>query len=102
LSNLTKRRFHRADESQDNRIMAAEYTGGRMSFDAGRPRIWSNQPILSTIFSPNLDLSPDGKSFVVFPGPAPNIRALQIGPLHLTFLLNFSDEVRRRVPVVGK
>jgi len=89
-------------ESQDNRIMATEYTVHRMSFDAGRPRIWSNQQILSTIFSPNMDLSSDGKSFVVFPGPASNIRTPQAGPIHLTFLLNFFDEVRRRVPVAGK
>jgi serine/threonine-protein kinase len=85
-------------ESRDNRIMVADYTARRESFDAGRPRLWSSRQIWNTIFSPNLDLSPDGKRFVVFPGPGPNIRAPQAGPVHVTFLLNFFDEVRRRIP----
>jgi serine/threonine-protein kinase len=89
-------------ESRDNRIMAADYTARRESFDAGRPRPWCSRQIWNTVFSPNLDLAPDGKRFVAFPGPGPNIRAPQVGPVHVTFLLNFFDEVGRRVPSGAK
>ena len=88
-------------ESRDNQIIATDYTVRRESFEAGRPRIWSRRDIRNTIFSRDLDVSPDGKRFVVFPGPGPNTSAPQAG-VHLTFLLNFFDEVRRRVPMVGK
>jgi hypothetical protein len=43
----------------------------------------------------NFDISPDGKRAVVFPQPAPGQAE---GTLHATFLLNFFDEVRRRIP----
>jgi hypothetical protein len=83
-------------ESRDSRIMATDYAARRESFDAGRPRTWSNRQISNTVFSPNLDLSPDGKRFVVFPGP--NVRAPEASSVRLTFLLNFFDEIRHRIP----
>jgi hypothetical protein len=43
----------------------------------------------------SFDITPDGKRAVVFPRPA-ETRAE--GSLHATFLLNFFDEVRRRIP----
>jgi hypothetical protein len=47
--------------------------------------------------TPYFDIAPDGKRFVVIP----QVDAAQEkqGNLHATFLLNFFDEVRRRVPV---
>ena len=42
-----------------------------------------------------LDVHPDGKRFAVF--PRPEIEETK-GNLHLTFLLNFFDELRRRLP----
>jgi hypothetical protein len=44
----------------------------------------------------NFDISPDGKHVVMLPRP-PAVDA--VGSLHATFLLNFFDEVRRRIPV---
>jgi hypothetical protein len=44
----------------------------------------------------NFDLSPDGKRVVMFPQPESQ------GSLHFTLLLNFFDEVRRKVPSNGK
>ena len=42
-----------------------------------------------------LDLAPDGKRFVVFLAPeSPGGRS----NLHVTFLLNFFDELKRRIP----
>jgi Tol biopolymer transport system component len=79
----------------DDRIMVASYTIEGSSFVAGRPRVWSPTPIRRDGVRQNFDISPDGKRAVVFPPPAPG----QIeGSLHATFLLNFFDEVRRRIP----
>jgi hypothetical protein len=44
----------------------------------------------------NLDLAPDGKRFAVF--PRPEATGEQKGSVHVTVLLNFFDELRRRVP----
>jgi serine/threonine-protein kinase len=41
-------------------------------------------------------LAPDGKRFVIFPRPEAATQAK--GNLHVTFLLNYFDELRRRAP----
>jgi hypothetical protein len=67
------------------------------SFAADKPRLWSNTQVLG--FAPvlwNLDLAPDGKRFAVF--PRPDATGEQKGSVHVTVLLNFFDELRRRVP----
>ena len=45
-----------------------------------------------------MTLDPDGERFVVFPAPvkAANENGTN---LHATFLFNFTDELRRRIPV---
>jgi hypothetical protein len=44
---------------------------------------------------PNFDLSPDGERILaLMPGAKPQEQQTQI---HVTFILNFSDEVRRRM-----
>ena len=45
----------------------------------------------------NFALAPHGKRFAVF--PMPEATAQDKGSAHVTFLLNFSDEMRRKVPV---
>jgi hypothetical protein len=42
----------------------------------------------------------DGKRFAVF--PAAETAGPEKGSVHLTFLLNFFDELRRRAPAGGK
>jgi hypothetical protein len=44
----------------------------------------------------NFALAPDGKHFAVF--PLPEATAEDKGAVHVTFLLNFFDELRRTVP----
>jgi len=80
----------------DDHIMAASYTIDGNSFSAGKPRMWSPTPVQRMGVEQNFDMSPDGKRVVMFPRPA---AAESQGNLHATFLLNFFDEVRRRVPV---
>jgi len=83
------------------RIMVAPYTANG-TFSHGAPREWSATPLRVTGLrggagsdnSSPLDLAPDGRRFVVFLGPESR------GPrsdVHVTFLLNFFDELKRRV-----
>ncbi len=81
----------------DNRIMVVTYSAKGDTFAAEKPRLWSDTRILepNNIFW-NLDLGPDGKRFAVFPRPQADE---QKGSVHVTVLLNFLDELRRKVPV---
>ena len=76
--------------------MVASYTIQADSFSAGIPRVWSPTPVRRHGVQLNFDISPDGKRVIMFPQPAADAST---GNLHATFLLNFFDEVRRRIPV---
>jgi Tol biopolymer transport system component len=82
-------------ETTDNRIMAVDYTVRGDSFVPGKPRLWSDKQLFYT-GTPNLDLAPDGKRFAVLalPETAPGEK----GSVHVTMLLNFFDELKRRIP----
>jgi serine/threonine-protein kinase len=83
-------------ETPDNRIMVVDYTVNGDSFVHGNPRPWFDQKI----FNPgaiDLDLAPNGKRFAV--PVLPEKARPASGSVHVTFLLNFFDELRRRVPV---
>ncbi len=83
-------------ENPDNRIMVTDYEVKNESFDAGKPRLWSDQRLQDVGGLQNYDLAPDGKRFAILPefeSPAEGK-----GNIHLTFLLNFFDELRRRAP----
>jgi serine/threonine-protein kinase len=77
------------------RIMAVSYTAGD-TFSPGAPRQWSETAIQFTDHYPPLDLAPDGKRFVVF--LAPESASGGSTTVHVNFLLNFFDELKRRVP----
>jgi Tol biopolymer transport system component/predicted Ser/Thr protein kinase len=83
-------------EGLDNRIMAAAYTAKGDSFAAEKPRPWSNtQLFLDFDEHLNLDVAPYGRRFVVT--QRADSTGEPKGSVHVTFLLNFFDEVRRRV-----
>jgi hypothetical protein len=73
---------------QEQTIMVTGYsvTGG--SFSPARPRQWSSMRAVLLGF----DLMPDGKRIVIIPAGE------QKEPTHATFLLNFIDGLRRRLP----
>ena len=75
--------------------MVASYTTTGDSFAAGVPRPWSSTQVLRDGVRQNFDIAPDGKRVVMFPRP---MEAKAEGTLHANFLLNFFDDVRRRVP----
>ena len=75
--------------------MVVDYTAKGDTFTPGKPRQWSDKLIPFTGFL-NLDLHADGKRFALLPGSESTPE--DKGSLHVTFLLNFFDELRRRVP----
>ena len=86
-------------EALDNHIMAAAYTEKGDSFVADKPRVWSEKrlALVGSIGAvKNVDLAPDGKRVVAL--MPVETTAGQKAQNQVTFLLNFSDEVRRKVP----
>jgi len=82
-------------ETSDFRIMVLDYVAKGDSFLGGKPRLWSNKQIFYPGLS-NLDLSPDGKRFAVL--ALPETPPGEKGTVHVTMLLNFFDELTRRIP----
>jgi serine/threonine-protein kinase len=85
----------------DSRIMVVDYTASGDSFVSGKPRVWSEHRLLELVSppAPTYDLAPNGKRFAVI--LYPDGTADQKPVTHLTFLLNFFDELRRRAPAAG-
>ena len=88
-------------ETLDNRIMVTTYTVKGDSFTAEKPRLWSEKKLGGRPnSSKNVDLAPDGKRIVaLMPLDTPDAQQSQN---HVFFLMNFFDELRRRVPVDRK
>jgi len=83
--------------TEDNRIMVTTYAVRGDTFVADRPRLWSDARLANTGMTPNFDLAPDGRRFVVLmpaegAGP-PDVQS------HVTLVVNFFDELRRIAPV---
>ncbi|HEV2200649.1 MAG TPA: protein kinase [Bryobacteraceae bacterium] len=84
-------------ETLDNRVMAAAYTVQGNSFVAEKPRPWSERQLANLVNSSrNIDLAPDGKRFAVIL-PVEQAGSQQARS-RVTFIENFSDEVRRKAP----
>jgi len=79
----------------DNRIMVAKYATSGDSFHADRPQIWSPGQFNCNGFVPEFDLHPDGKRLAV-------LKASGTGEVlkgdKVSFIFNFFDELRRKVP----
>ena len=86
--------------TEDQRIMVVNYTVKGDSFLADKPRLWTEKQLADTGIFQNLDITPDGKRFVVLM-PAEGA-VVQKAQNHVTFLLNFFNELRRRLPTGAK
>jgi serine/threonine-protein kinase len=82
-------------ESLNRRIMAVDYTTDGASFVPGKPQVWVDRELFYT-GTMNLDLAPDGKRFAVL--AVPEDARGEKGSVHVTFLFNFFDELKRRIP----
>jgi serine/threonine-protein kinase len=80
----------------DGHIMMTPYVINGRAFAPGRPELWSQATIGLTGVGIPWDIAPDGKRFVVFPGV--EMAGGEKANLHATFLLNFFDELRRKLP----
>jgi len=78
----------------DDRIMVSNYVVRGNLFTTSRSHVWADLQVLNPHFIRVLDLHPDGKHFAVFPREQ---FAETKGNLHAMFLLNFVDELQRRV-----
>jgi serine/threonine-protein kinase len=79
-----------------SQIMVAPYTMHGNSFDADKPRLWSERRLAIVSPSFNYDVAPDGTRVVaLLPAQAGQERKPEH---HVIFLLNFFDELRRRAP----
>ena len=83
----------------DQLLMVTPYTVTGGSFIASRPRVWSPTRLFNTGLTPNFDLAPDGKRFAVLMSAGkPEARDTPRAML----VLNFFDEIRRRVDGEGR
>jgi serine/threonine-protein kinase len=81
----------------DGRIFAVNCVARDDLFAADKPRVWSETKIGAFSISRTFDIAPDGKQFAV--RMAAEDTGGREAPTHVTFLLNFFDELKRRVPV---
>jgi serine/threonine-protein kinase len=80
--------------SATGRIMVAAYTARGESFAAEKPREWSSTPVQLSGGMPPFDLAPDGRRVVMSPAAANSDGKSTV---HVTILLNFFDELKRRM-----
>lgn len=78
--------------TDDQRIMVARYTMKGTSLDVTAPRLWSRIDLADTGVLPNYDVAADGRIIALVPA-TPGVKQSQN---HVTVMLNFHDELRRR------
>ena len=80
------------------RILTADVAVSQRALSSGEPTLWADVPIRVPNPVPPFDMHPDGKRLVMFPAPTADARQAS-SSVHVNMLLNFFDELRRRVPV---
>ena len=100
-SRTSRQLFYEAYDMNRNtwRVMVSDYTADGDSFHAGKPRPWVEKEFPGTVGS-SFDLAPDGKRIMIL--KPIELPAEHAGNLHVTLLLNWFDEVRRRMPLSAK
>lgn len=82
-------------QGDGGRLMAASYTIRDGSFVPEKPRLWTTRRLATVGFSQSFDLAPDGEHVVgLIPADTPESRETL---RHVGVLLNFPDELRRRI-----
>ena len=78
--------------------MVASYAAKGDSFMPDQPRVWSARQLANfgIVGVGNYDLAPDGKRVAALM-PIDTLETQQTQN-HVTFLLNFADELQRKVP----
>jgi Tol biopolymer transport system component len=81
--------------SPDNHIQVADITLQGSSLSAGKARIWLEKPLMDLNSARNYAVMPDGEHLLILPQSE---QAAKKGPPRIVFLLNFFDELKRRIP----
>ena len=84
--------------TRDLRIMVADYSIRGNSFAAGKPQLWSQKRLAFVGSNYPYDLAPDGKRFAVLMNPGASAEQAQESRDSVIVLLNFFDELGRKVP----
>jgi hypothetical protein len=79
--------------------MVVSYKALGGSFVPGEPAVWSDKPVLDLGELYSYDIAPDGKHVAVV--LYTDGTAEQKPATSFTFVLNFFDELRRRVPLAA-
>jgi len=87
-----KRLFYR---TVDQRLMVAEYAMSGAAFKPQASRLWIDVRLADTGVLPNFDVAPDGRIAALVSSP----QAGQQDQHHVTFVMDFLTEVRRRAPL---
>jgi serine/threonine-protein kinase len=82
--------LYRTDAQQ---LMVVTYKTDAESFVSGTPKPWSPHSLADAGVLPNFDVGLDGERILAL---VPAARSEEQSPNHVTFILNFSEEVRRR------
>jgi serine/threonine-protein kinase len=78
-------------------ILRVRYTIHNGTFAPGQPELWTERRFADTGVIAGVDLAANGKRFVALM-PA-ELAGRQQSPNHVTILLNFFDEIQRRLGV---
>jgi serine/threonine-protein kinase len=84
----------------DGRMMAVTFQAKGESFTADKPRQWGPTIFSRTGAFSSFDIARDGSRFLGF--PSTNVAPDDKSGVKVAVLLNFFDELKRRVPVGGK
>jgi serine/threonine protein kinase/Tol biopolymer transport system component len=82
--------------TRDQKIMVVGFTSSNDSFRADKPRLWSPGQLTDRGTSITFSLHPDGKRFAVLKPPGSEATAPVINKA--SFIFNFFDELRTKVP----
>ena len=90
------------------RLMVVDYTVERDSFVAAKPRLWADQQLGTNsadgapfgVGFPPFALAPDGRRILTWE-PEEQPKESKVN-LHVTMVVNWFDELRRRMPASGK
>ena len=85
-------------QDTEGHVMVVDYTVQGGTFSPGPPRLWvAKQFSLGIDSLPGrvFELAPDGKRILATVEPGPDEG---VGNLHVSFIVNFFDELQRRLP----
>jgi serine/threonine-protein kinase len=82
--------------SLDSQLMVATYASKGDTLIPDKPRVWSETRLTDVANSWSFDVAPDGKRFAIL--PRVDAAEERKGSVHVTFLLNILDELRRKLP----